>query len=85
MKAREHEKIMRERQRSWSAMQQRHAEFFKAELAEREAILDNYADALDHQDAEIAILTQMLLARGVSSEEIYRRMDSYFNVEETAQ
>lgn len=70
MKARDHQRILRDR---LNALR----EYMLGEIVERDGILDNYADALDRQDAEIAILTRMLIFEcGVDSETVAKRVMS---------
>lgn len=83
MKARDHEKIMRQqREQLFAEMKKRQQEdlvrmhdYFDWEIAYRERIMDNYANALGRQDEQIAILKQMLVRLGLDSETIERRLD----------
>jgi hypothetical protein len=89
MKARDHDKIMRE---SITAMRRRHSaelesireqrvaselntqRFFAGEIADRERIMDNYAKTIDRYDVEVETLIKMLRELGVDADEIDRRL-----------
>lgn len=82
MKYRDHEKILREREKAAVEMKKRHnlamerqKKYFEWEVAHRDRIMNNYADALGRQDSEIAILKQMLVRLGMDTETIERRID----------
>lgn len=72
MKYRDHEKIMREREKSVVAMKQRHKDelarqkhFYDGEVIDRERIMDIYANDLDRYSRMIGILRGLLVEHGV--------------------
>lgn len=69
MKAMDHQRILRER---LNALR----EYMLSEVAERDRVIENYADALDNQQAAIVILTDMLVEHGISRESIMDRLES---------
>ena len=61
MKKRDHQKIVRAINKKHAAELARLKEFWQTEVAERQAIIELYAQSLDQQDAEIARLRGEIL------------------------